>query len=44
MAVPAVARSRVKHARQRKAALGRGRDGPVEEAVVVTLRAGSGRR
>lgn len=44
MAVPAVTRSRVKHARQREAALGKGRGRPAEAAIVVVPRAGSGRR
>lgn len=44
MAVPAVTRSRVKHARQREAALGRGRGRPVEAATVEVPRAGSGQR
>lgn len=54
MAVPAVTSSKVKHARQREAALGKGRVRPVEAAVVVVVvvaavmvvlpRAGSGQR
>lgn len=44
MAVPAVTRSRVKHARQREAALDRGRGQPAEAAVVVVPRAGLGQR
>lgn len=44
MAVPEVTRSRVKHARQREAALGSGRGRPAQAAVVVVPRAGSGQR
>lgn len=46
MAVPAVTRSRVKHARQREAVLGRWRNSLVEAAAVVVVvpRAGSGQR
>lgn len=44
VAVPAVTRSRVKHARQREAAVGRGTGRPAEAAVVVVPSAGSGQR
>ena len=44
VAVPAVTRSRVKHAKQREAALGRGRSRLAEAAAVVVPRVGSGQR
>lgn len=45
MTVPAVTKSTVKHARQSEAALGRGKCGPAEAAVVaVVLRAASGQK
>lgn len=44
VAVPAVTRSRERHARQMEAALGRGRGRPAEAAAVVVPRAASGQR
>lgn len=44
MAVPAVTRSRVKHARQREATLRRGQGRPAEAAVTEEPRAGSDKK
>lgn len=44
MTVPAVTRSRMKHARQREAAVGRGTARPAEAEAVAVTSAGSGQR